>query len=550
MAVDEGTYTNNYVCLTLGFSYSRIGLTVKCQEQSADQKQSTTKQSTFHYAAIITGKIDKNEIDRYDGGQEERIFVANEAEGTYTIVQDGKGTATEIDGTAVVTFDITSGSSVTLQGLPINVKVTIQEVDEQTWESWQALENDKEADAIVDYLETGSPVALSGYETVNSWTYEGQQLQEKDSTRCQIINNVAEYDGATYTIEGIGATPSTATFTNYLLPVQDVILTAYAEDFVPDNGETNTITLTDDTGVWRISDWKGSELYIRRVLTEAEDESDFGLEAIETVQENKRTEGSTYANSKFALSLKTGTDATDSTGQMGLSDKDGSTGLEGSPDKDDSTGQEVSSDKDVLSDKSVAVGTVSEDGLTITLYNANALTESTTAGTVELVLATTAEGSITDTNTEMIAIRVNINRVPAQINATVPLYVCMYGYGGDGKVVTPSDGSYSIVNNSSFPIQITSVGGDESGWYLKSSAQNLKAGELFLSLAGQVITAETTDTSGDSRWRIKAYDPSDTEHSGGNTLEIPVIAAIAGGSVNEDGESKVCTVTYKAAIPA
>jgi hypothetical protein len=81
---------------------------------------------------------------------------------------------------------------------------------------------------------------------------------------------------------------------------------------------------------------------------------------------------------------------------------------------------------------------------------------------------------------------------------------------------------------------------------LKDSAAGLKAGELFLRLANQVITSETKDTSGDSLWRIGASEASETN---GRRLSIPISAAIAGGSVNEDGESKVCHVTYTCEIP-
>ena len=36
------------------------------------------------------------------------------------------------------------------------------------------------------------------------------------------------------------------------------------------------------------------------------------------------------------------------------------------------------------------------------------------------------------------------------LSVTVPLYVCMYGYGGDGKVVTPADTAYKMTNNSTY----------------------------------------------------------------------------------------------------
>ncbi len=37
-----------------------------------------------------------------------------------------------------------------------------------------------------------------------------------------------------------------------------------------------------------------------------------------------------------------------------------------------------------------------------------------------------------------------------KLSVTVPLYVCMYGYGGDGKVVTPAKDAYKMTNNSTY----------------------------------------------------------------------------------------------------
>jgi hypothetical protein len=38
----------------------------------------------------------------------------------------------------------------------------------------------------------------------------------------------------------------------------------------------------------------------------------------------------------------------------------------------------------------------------------------------------------------------------AHLSVTVPLYVCMFGYGGDGKVVAPSGDEYQLTNNSTY----------------------------------------------------------------------------------------------------
>jgi hypothetical protein len=92
------------------------------------------------------------------------------------------------------------------------------------------------------------------------------------------------------------------------------------------------------------------------------------------------------------------------------------------------------------------------------------------------------------------------------------------------------------------------VTGLHSNWKLKKSTSGLRAGELFLNLGDQVITSETKSTDGNSLWRIPA--PEKKEGSGdGYKLSIPISAAIAGGSVNEEGESRACIVTYTAGIP-
>ena len=144
-----------------------------------------------------------------------------------------------------------------------------------------------------------------------------------------------------------------------------------------------------------------------------------------------------------------------------------------------------------------------------------------------------------------------------QINVTVPLYVCMYAYGGNGKVVTPTEEAYAITSRSNCPVQITSVQATEAIWDLKEKAAELKeAGELYLALDGQPVTKEKTDTSKNDRWLIPAAplipeDGDGDDGSGANrgpqNLSIQIDAAIAGGNVNEEGEARVCTVTYTVA---
>jgi hypothetical protein len=69
-----------------------------------------------------------------------------------------------------------------------------------------------------------------------------------------------------------------------------------------------------------------------------------------------------------------------------------------------------------------------------------------TKGTVSIVTSTTVPGSgdvchyIIDWNTER----------KANLSVTVPLYVCMYGYGGDGSVVVPDEKAYAMENESKY----------------------------------------------------------------------------------------------------
>jgi hypothetical protein len=122
---------------------------------------------------------------------------------------------------------------------------------------------------------------------------------------------------------------------------------------------------------------------------------------------------------------------------------------------------------------------------------------------------------------------------PLRISVTVPLYVCMYANDSDGTVVTPEDGAYAIQNNSYCAVQVTSVQTESSGWTLKDSADSLGTKELFLKLAGMVITEGEINTKEDSSWLIEA----------GEKLDIPIKAAI-GSAVNDEGHETVCSVTY------
>jgi hypothetical protein len=237
---------------------------------------------------------------------------------------------------------------------------------------------------------------------------------------------------------------------------------------------------------------------------------------VEKVEKNKRTAGFRYADSTFAMDLTSviGEQKADKTGEVF--------------DICDESGRWQIGDED------------DDPELLFTLHNANALTKNTPAGILRLKMICEDGGVLT--------VNITIQRDPANIHLTVPMYVCMYGYGGDGKVVTPSPDAYGITNHSNCPVQITSVKGIDSNWKLKESTLGLSAGELFLNLRDQVVTSKTKSIDGDSFWRIAA-PLTEEDNDVGYQLSIPISAAIAGGNVNEEGESRACIVIYTAGIP-
>lgn len=64
------------------------------------------------------------------------------------------------------------------------------------------------------------------------------------------------------------------------------------------------------------------------------------------------------------------------------------------------------------------------------------------------------------------------------LSVTVPLYVCMYGYGGDGKVVTPADDAYKMTNNSTYTDERT-----VEHIYACYQVEKIKSSEEYLATA-------------------------------------------------------------------
>ena len=128
-----------------------------------------------------------------------------------------------------------------------------------------------------------------------------------------------------------------------------------------------------------------------------------------------------------------------------------------------------------------------------------------------------------------------------RLKATVPMYVCMYGYAGDGSVVTPTN--YGITNLSNGAIKVTevTVGSKNDrtvGWNIvDKDPQTLQRGEMTMRLNGLQLTTGSNAITNPEKWRI----PADTQQL------LPLTCYIAGGNVNERQESYVTSITYTVA---
>ena len=127
-----------------------------------------------------------------------------------------------------------------------------------------------------------------------------------------------------------------------------------------------------------------------------------------------------------------------------------------------------------------------------------------------------------------------------QLRATVPLYVCMYGYAGDGEVVEPTN--YGITNYSNGKIQITDIDVSNNGWNIVDKPQSeLKRGELSMKLDDtQLVMGHNTPRT---PWIIDPGRDSDGNESG-TVLPLPLLCNMAGGNVNDRQEAFLTRVTY------
>lgn len=125
-----------------------------------------------------------------------------------------------------------------------------------------------------------------------------------------------------------------------------------------------------------------------------------------------------------------------------------------------------------------------------------------------------------------------------QLEATVPLEVCMYGYAGDGEVVEPEN--YGITNYSDGAIEITDIEVSNDGWLIVDKApQDLLQGEMSMKMKEtQLVLGHNTPAQ---RWIIGA---DHSEDDSGAEMLIPMSCYIAGGNVNERAEQYIAHVTY------
>jgi len=234
--------------------------------------------------------------------------------------------------------------------------------------------------------------------------------------------------GATYTFD---ATTGVITFTSI---ASDVSITAKAIEKVDasagtkelkssftDTPNTVSVSLADLTvdSVPLTADQKKlfieKPLYITSVTV-----GDVTLDSKDSVLEGKRTWGSEHTNDTFAITA------------------------------------EVASVIDLsnVGSGEVTSSFAADDAIVFTLYNANAITDITTARTVTVKLATQTGADMTTAST--ITLELSLKREAASINVTVPL-VMVVKTNIDGGSVTPDESTYAIQNDSDTRIQLTKI---------------------------------------------------------------------------------------------
>lgn len=126
-----------------------------------------------------------------------------------------------------------------------------------------------------------------------------------------------------------------------------------------------------------------------------------------------------------------------------------------------------------------------------------------------------------------------------QLEVTVPLNVCMYGYGGDGEVVEPTN--YTITNYSNCNVHITNIRTGD-GWELTEEPS--RAGQMALQLQSTQLTNGDNLTARQAPWII-----SHADRLAGSSVELPVeVRARIAPGVNDAGETMATHAEYTVEI--
>lgn len=140
-----------------------------------------------------------------------------------------------------------------------------------------------------------------------------------------------------------------------------------------------------------------------------------------------------------------------------------------------------------------------------------------------------------------------------QVSATVPLWVCMYAYGGDGKVVTPNNETYKIINSGtktdikvyamralpqdSWSFQTFNDSVFNAGVYVRENNTLTAAKQMAM----KVHTMDLSTVSGTENTELTT--PWTVAKNNGE-LKLPLQAYIAPGGVNAGNETNVVNVMY------
>lgn len=183
-----------------------------------------------------------------------------------------------------------------------------------------------------------------------------------------------------------------------------------------------------------------------------------------------------------------------------------------------------------------------------------------TQGNALTVRSVTNPNGETVKNYDLIIHKGNLYVHPAQLKATVPLYVCMYGSNSSGAVVEPTN--YRITNYSTVAIQVKNIktsgpwtvkdvpgmeyytGTDYGSSTYTMSNNTLHRGELYMRLRDKVLTdGDNAIDHSDTAWVIpKATGDFLNNKITGTAMRVPMAVYTATGNVND---ANVCTPVMK-----